>query len=85
MTPNAGRLFSVRTICRLTDEMHSQSNAICAVGWSSARGQSRPGRADSRSGRVGFHPIATEFCVAAEFRDVPQADNRLVLPPWVSA
>jgi hypothetical protein len=34
-------------------------------------GQSRPGRADSRSGHVGFHPIATKFCDAAEFRYVP--------------
>jgi hypothetical protein len=42
MTPNAGRLFSVRTMCRLTDEMQSQSNAICAVGWSSARVTLRP-------------------------------------------
>jgi hypothetical protein len=37
-------------------------------------GHSRPGRADSGSGHVGFHPIATDFCVAAEFRDVPEAD-----------
>src|SRR6267142_2535019 len=34
--------------------------------------QSQPCRADSRSG-VGHAPIATEFCVAATFRDVPRA------------
>jgi hypothetical protein len=32
------------------------------------------GRADSRSGHVGFLPIAIGFCVAAKFRDVPQRD-----------
>ena len=32
---------------------------------------SRPGRADSRSGHVRDAPIATEFCVAAKFRYVP--------------
>jgi hypothetical protein len=37
----------------------------------SALGQSRPGRADGKSGHVGYPPIATESCVAAEFRDVP--------------
>jgi hypothetical protein len=41
----------------------------------SESGQSRPGRADGRSGQVGFPPIATEFCVAAEFRDVPSAER----------
>lgn len=35
-------------------------------------GHSRPGRADSRSGHVGFPLIATEFCVAEKFRDVPK-------------
>jgi hypothetical protein len=39
----------------------------------SASGHLRAGRADSRSGHVGFPTIATELCVA-EFRDVPIAE-----------
>jgi hypothetical protein len=39
----------------------------------SATGQSRPGRADSRSGHVGLPPIATDLCGTAEFRYVPVA------------
>jgi hypothetical protein len=37
-------------------------------------GQSRPGRAGSRLGHVGFPLIAIDFCGAATFRDVPTAD-----------
>jgi hypothetical protein len=37
----------------------------------SAMGQTPPDRADGRSGHVGFLPIATGFCRAAKFRDVP--------------
>jgi hypothetical protein len=33
---------------------------------------------DSRSGYVGFPLIATEFCVAANFRDVPVIDTQVV-------
>jgi len=33
-------------------------------------GQSQPARADSRSGHVGFPPIAIDFCGAAKFRNV---------------
>jgi hypothetical protein len=40
----------------------------------SVEGHSRPGRADGRSGYVGFPPILTGFRSAAEFRDVPQPD-----------
>jgi hypothetical protein len=42
----------------------------------SASGQSRPGRADSRFGNVGFPLIATDFCGAATFRDVLGSDLR---------
>jgi hypothetical protein len=49
----------------------------------SLTGQSRPGRADSRSGHVGFHLIATEFCVAAEFRDVPKGDLMSTRPSLI--
>jgi hypothetical protein len=38
------------------------------------RSGSQPARADSRSGHVGFPPIATGFCFAAIFHDVPKAD-----------
>jgi hypothetical protein len=37
----------------------------------SALGLSRPGRADGRSGHVHIAPIATDFCGAAKYRDVP--------------
>ena len=40
----------------------------------SGRGQSPPGRGDSRPDHVGDASIPTEFCVAAEFRDVPLSD-----------
>jgi hypothetical protein len=50
--------------------------AVCT--FSHSLGQSRPGRADCRSGHVGFPPIgiATDFCGAAKYRDVPEAELR---------
>ena len=53
------------------------SNAVSRdlIRSSSALGHSRPGRADSRFGHVGFPLIAIESCGAAEFRDVPQQDH----------
>jgi hypothetical protein len=42
--------------------------------FSHSLGQSRPGRADGKSGHVAFPPIATEFCGAAKFRYVPEED-----------
>jgi hypothetical protein len=45
----------------------------------SASGQTRPDRADNRSGHVGFLPIATGFCCTAEFRDVPITEARRML------
>ena len=37
-------------------------------------GHSRPGRADGKSGHVRYPPIATGFCGAAKFRNVPIPD-----------
>jgi hypothetical protein len=44
-----------------------------AIEFSHSLGQSRPGRASSRSSHVRCTPIATDFCGVAEFRDVPMA------------
>jgi hypothetical protein len=69
---------TIHRVAALRKKLERNDNAderawplACAALLISAEGHSRPGRADSRSGHVGFHPIATEFCVAAEFRDVP--------------
>jgi hypothetical protein len=42
----------------------------------SALGQTQRRRASGRSAHVGCPPIATEFCVAAKFRNVPSYDMR---------
>jgi hypothetical protein len=41
----------------------------------SQMGQTRLGRADGKSGHVGYPPIATGFFGAATFRDVPEPDT----------
>ena len=48
--------------------------ALRTFEFSHSLGHSRLGRTDSRSGHVGFPPIAIEFCVATGFREVPLGD-----------
>jgi hypothetical protein len=57
-------------------EMSSETlRGSSGIFWASRRsvevrsvlGQSQPGRADRRSGQVGFHPIATEFALQRNF------------------
>jgi hypothetical protein len=56
---------------------------IVRVFYGSVPGQSQPGRADSRSGHVGFPPIATDFCGAAKYRDVHTSGHALhSAPPY---
>jgi hypothetical protein len=45
-----------------------------ALDFSHSLGQTRLGRADGRSGHVGYPLIAIDFCDAAKFRNVPQAE-----------
>jgi hypothetical protein len=47
---------------------------IRATQWAPTRPASY-GRASSNSGHVGDAPIASEFCVAEKFRDVPETDS----------
>jgi hypothetical protein len=69
---------TIHRVAALRKKLERNDNAderawplACAALLISASGHSRPRRADSRFGHVGSHRIATEFCVAAEFRDVP--------------
>jgi hypothetical protein len=51
----------------------------------SVAGQTRLGRAEGRSGHVGYPPIAIDSCVAANFRDVPERPFRSLQLPVVGA
>ena len=49
---------------------------MAAFASKSLLGHSRLGRADCRSGHVGFRPIVIKFCLAEKFHDVPEPDIR---------
>jgi hypothetical protein len=77
--PRANHL--VRTACRgVAAQVFPRPLANPRAGpdvFRSALGHSRPGRADSRSGDVGYPLIATDFSGAAKFRHVPLSDLAL--------